>query len=189
MGNGKKIDKAKKKIKKKYIIIISIVVSFFALIIIKIILPFYIMPREIIELNNNMNINLPFKFGDLMEESDLPGDEWERSLGMYNVVYNNHKGEYINFEGFPDLANEYKLTSYSTTNEEASVFGIHVGDKYMEADKIFRKYGYRCNEDEYYPVYYKGRIEININRIDDDIVGEIFIDLKSTDWKRKGYYK
>ncbi|ROR25329.1 hypothetical protein EDD66_11191 [Mobilisporobacter senegalensis] len=164
----------------------------------KIISPFYIIPSEIKELNEN--INIPFKFATPLEEYDFEEGEWERIEDYCKIFYSGSKGDYLRFNGYPDLSSTYKFTGIITDNPEVSFFGIHIGDEMAIAKDILKKYGYKCYNDDMSYEYYKGGIEFNVGvkrifygtdteEYVDETVENISIQIDSTDWLRKGYYK
>lgn len=150
-------------------------------------------PREIKELNNNMNF--PYKLISPLEEFDEEG--WEKEPGYNAVTYINSRGDYIIFKGFPDLSNSYKLTYLSTYNPEFVLFGIRIGDNITIVDRIMKENGYKrkkTDKDDY--EHFKGKICISLGvNITDRVVGVnktlrgFVISIKSSDWFHKGYYK
>nr|WP_308742950.1 hypothetical protein [uncultured Anaerocolumna sp.] len=159
----------------------------------KIVSPYFITPREIKELNNNMNF--PYKFISPLEEFDEDG--WEKESREYGVQYVDLQGNYITFDGYPDLANSHKLTCLSTDNSEFVLFGIHIGDNMTIVDRIMKENGYKREKtygDHY--MYYKGKIYISLstNRIEREVgvvetLRAFVISIRSSDWFHKGYYK
>ncbi|GAA4294566.1 hypothetical protein GCM10023142_31780 [Anaerocolumna aminovalerica] len=106
------------------------------------------------------------------------------------------RGDYILFEGYPDLSNSYKLTYLGIDNPEFSLFGIHVGDNMAFADSIMKENGYKRERSKWYYNYNKGKIDISfgVDRTErEDGVEETLtgfaISIRSSDWFRKGYYK
>jgi hypothetical protein len=183
---GDKGENVKKKKKIRTKIICGIIVLLIISIIYNEVLPFFISPREIQELNKN--INLPFKFGEPLEKYNFAGKEWNESEGPYGIYYTNINGDYYGFEGFPDLSQPYKLTYCETSNKKYRLFGIQIGDSIEIADDQLKKYGYKYNKS--YEEYRKGRIKILIAEEETtNQVNGIVIILDSTDWLRKGYYK
>ncbi|ROR25331.1 hypothetical protein EDD66_11193 [Mobilisporobacter senegalensis] len=189
--------KVKKK-RKKTKIILGILLVFIIYNLYKIISPFYIIPSEIKELNEH--INLTYKFATSIEEYNLDEKEWKNSEG-YGVSFMRGEDEYFGFEGFPDLSSSLKFTSFWSTDSDTSIFGGKIGDDLDDLEKSLYKYGYeqveRTSGDV---VYNKGRIKIIIDvesihsgddtkeTVEETIQG-ISIYLKSTDWLHKGYYK
>ena len=149
-------------------------------------------PREIKELNNNMNF--PYKFISPLEEFDEDG--WEKVTRVYGVKYVDLQGNYIIFDGYPDLANSHKLTYLSTHNPEFVLFGIHIGDNMTIVDRIMKENGYRRKQTDDDYEYYKGKIDISfrLDRMDTGngimkTIKAFRISIRSTDWFHKGYYK
>jgi len=179
----------KRKIRTRTKVILGVILFLFF----KIVSPYLITPREIKELNNNMNF--PYKFISPLEEFDEDG--WEKVTREYGVKYVDLQGNYIIFDGYPDLANSHKLTYLRTHNPEFVLFGIRIGDNMTIVDRIMKENGYRrkkTDEEDY--EYYKGKIYIFLatNRIErEDGVVETLrafgISIRSSDWFRKGYYK
>ena len=179
----------KRKIRTRTKVIIGVILFLFF----KIVSPYLMTPREIKELNNNMNF--PYKFISPLEEFDEDG--WEKVSRVYGVKYVDLQGNYIIFDGYPDLANSHKLTYLSTHNPEFVLFGIRIGDNMTIVDRIMKENGYKRKKtygDHY--MYCKGKICISLGvNITDRVVGVnktlrgFVISIRTTDWFRKGYYK
>jgi hypothetical protein len=181
------------KIRTKIKIIFGVILFLF----LKIVSPYLITPGEIKELNNNSNFS--YKFISPLEDFD--DDGWEIEAIEYGVMYVDSQGDYIIFEGFPDISNSYKLAYLSTENPEFSLFGNRVGDDMTFVDSIMKENGYRrkkTDEDNY--EYYKGKIDISlatdrmeIEHGEEKRVVETLraftISIRSSDWFHKGYYK
>ncbi|GAA4294581.1 hypothetical protein GCM10023142_31810 [Anaerocolumna aminovalerica] len=125
----------KRKIRTRTKVIIGVILFLFF----KIVSPYLMTPREIKELNNNMNF--PYKFISPLEEFDEDG--WEKVSRVYGVKYVDLQGNYIIFDGYPDLANSHKLTYLSTHNPEFVLFGIRIGDNMTIVDRILKENGYK----------------------------------------------
>jgi len=171
----------KRKIRTRTKVIIGVILFLFF----KIVSPYFITPREIKELNNNMNF--PYKFISPLEEFDEDG--WEKESREYGVQYVDLQGNYITFDGYPDLANSHKLTCLSTDNPEFVLFGIHIGDNITIVERIMKENGYKkADKDDY--EYFKGKVSISlgVNGVNKTLTGFV-ISIRTSDWFRKGYYK
>ena len=167
--------------------------------VVKIMLPFFILPNEIRELNKNSN--LPYKLATPLEEYCFEIGEWECYKQYNNIISFYNDNNYLTFNGFPDMACSYKLTYYATSRPEINIFGVKVGNTLEETDRILKKNHYKLEYKEYsYATYKKGRIKIDIGikqvqystdteELLYEYVDSISIYLHYTDWLHKGYYK
>ncbi|WP_313130835.1 hypothetical protein [Anaerocolumna sp.] len=174
----------------------KVIIGVILFLLFKIVSPYLITPREIKELNKN--INFPYKLISPLEEFD--DDGWKIEAIEYGVMYVDLQGDYIIFEGFPDLSNSYKLTYLSTDNPEFSLFGIRVGDNMTLVDSIMKEKGYKRDKSQRSYSYYKGKIDISFGvdrmdmwlgeekRVEETLTGFV-ISIRSSDWFHKGYYK
>lgn len=178
----------------KIIVILCFVFGILVFIIYKILTPISIIPIEIHELNENVNI--PYKFATPLENYSFDSEIWEQSSEYNSISFKKDEYECFTFEGYPDYADSYKFTNYWSNNPDTSIFGIHVGDNLESIDKIMKNYGY-WQEDNLssYIKYTKGRVSIWI-KIEtlsssgtNTISSRFDIQIKSTDWLHKGYYK
>lgn len=172
--------------------IATLVICFFLFLMYYIISPFFILPQEIRELNDN--INLPFKFGDSMNNFDL--SDYEQDWENYSYQLNHKMDNFIiRFEGFPDASNEYKLVSYATSENKFSLFNMHIGEPIKSFDKKIKKKGYKITDiSEDSVTYRKGRIIIYIDIDTNDYkmnghVSRIYIYINNTDWLHKVSFK
>ena len=166
--------------------------------VVKIMLPFFILPNEIRELNKNSN--LPYKLGASLEEYNLENEELE-CYESYNKINYYNDNDFLVFSGFPDLSCPNKLIYYATSRPEIDIFGVKIGNTMEETDRTFKKNHYKVEDkDHRYAIYKKGRIKITVSikqvQYSTDIVevlceyvDAIAIDLHYTDWLHKGYYK
>jgi hypothetical protein len=151
--------------------------------------PFFILPNEVRELNQNLD--LPFDFGVPLEQCDFTGGGWKKEQVYNGVLYEKTDSEYFIFRGFPDLSTSYKLINYWTDNSKTLVFGFRVGDSMKKVKRLLKKHGYKQISQEDCPSgYHKGRVTIIL---DEDPVQKkvegISVELSYTDWFHKGYYK
>jgi hypothetical protein len=181
-----KAEERVKKKKRRTKIICGILVILLISIIYNEVLPFFILPREIKELNEKSK--LPIEFATPLENYDFTGNMWEKQLDYNGVSFLNKKGDYYVFDGFPDLSRSYKLTAYWTENPQVIVLGVRVGDSINKAEKIIKSYGYKANDPDEPLDYSKGRVALELKDEQNKIVG-IYIQLYSTDWFHKGNYK
>jgi hypothetical protein len=172
----------KKKKNKKVKIVWGIVILLLLSIIYNEILPFFILPREIQELNKN--INLPFKFAEPAEHYDFTDSKWKKSDDLLGFSYMKDNNECFSFQGYPDLSSTYKFTTCWTNKSEMTVFGFHVGDSIDKAEQNLKKNGYKWDSSGF---YINGRVKISLE--DNGKITHIYIALVSTDWFHKGYYK
>jgi len=114
----------------------------------------------------------------------------------YGVKYVDLQGNYIIFDGFPDLSNSPKLTCLRIDNPKFFLFGIRVGDNITIVDSIMKENGYRRKQTDDDYEYYKGKIDISfrLDRMDTGngimkTIKAFRISIRSTDWFHKGYYK
>ncbi len=158
------------------VVIGTIVFTFF--MIIKIVLFFTVIPKEIKELNRN--IDLPYQFATPLSDYDLASVKLIRGGGC--VYFIDELGDSYEFSGYPDVSNKDRFIGYRTTNPAKNVFGISVGDNIHEAKHILRDYGYKGKiEYESDRIYYvKGKVIIYIDG--DETVESIQIDIKNTNW-------
>ncbi|BCJ94384.1 hypothetical protein acsn021_19530 [Anaerocolumna cellulosilytica] len=176
---------------KKRNFLIGTIILFALLIVYLISYKYLIVPYQIKELNDNMVIDgIPYNIADEMENLDLgiiQEKSWEKNSrnNLYISYYNTDTGVII-FNGFPDLSDEYKFTLYRTKHDTLNVFGIRIGSNADNARKILKKWGYKKKDDD---LYIKGRININFRCDANDKITELEVDLKSSDWFHKGYYK
>ncbi|BCJ94388.1 hypothetical protein acsn021_19570 [Anaerocolumna cellulosilytica] len=175
---------------KKRKFLIGAIILFALLIVYLISYKYLIVPYQIKELNDNMVIDgIPYKIGDKMDNLDLDilqDSAWEKDdmYGYFISYYNEAIGTII-FNGYPDYSDEYKFTLFRTKNNDLSVYNIKVGSSTIDARKVLKKNGYKEKDG----TYVKGRIHISFNYDINGNIEELTVDLKSTDWFHKGYYK
>jgi hypothetical protein len=114
----------------------------------------------------------------------------------YGAMYVDLRGDYIIFEGYPDLSNSFKLTYLSTNNPGFLFFGIRVGDNMTIVDSIMKENGYKREKSKWYYNYHKGKIDISFgvdrtereDEVEETLTG-FTVSIRSSDWFHKGYYK
>lgn len=171
----------------------KVIIGVILFLLFKIVSPYLITPGEIKELNNNSNFS--YKFISPLEEFDEKG--WKKNIRFNAVKYTDLQGDYIIFEGYPDLSNSHKLICLRTDNPEFFLFGIRVGDNITIVDSIMKENGYRRKKtDDNVYEYYKGKINISF-KLDKMDVGDgvmktlkaFRISIRTSDWFFKGNYK
>lgn len=177
--------KKRKKIKKTIFVTIIILVIYYNFA------PFFFLPSEIKELNNN--INIPVKFGEKLNPEDFK-DNWEVADGQNAIYYNNDLGDCFKFQGFPDLSSKFKLAYLTTNNPNIMLFGFKIGDSISSIESVLINNGYKVEyRSSYTADYRKGRVHIwiSINNVESgtEIIEALNINLHSTDWLRIGNYK
>lgn len=170
------------KITMKKIIIFGII-FLIIFIILKIFLFFALLPKEINELNNN--INLPYKFAAPMSDYNLNSYKLIRRGGCYSIF--DDFGNCFAFGGYPDASSKYKFIGFRTTNSTIHVFGFAVGDDMDKAKKILIDKGYKEKRkyDDLYIYYVKGRVKILLDG--NKTIESIQVDLISTNWQMKQF--
>jgi hypothetical protein len=159
------------------------ILFFILYIIIKIVMFFTVLPGEVKELNNN--IDLMYKFGSPMSEYNLDKSQLTRGGGGYYI--DNEDGDYYEFSGYPDVSNEYKFTCFRTTNSAVSVFGVNVGNDIYDVMRKLYGYGYEKKVELYFSDSYfiKGKVRIRING--SETVESIQVELINTNWLMKQF--
>ncbi|BCJ94395.1 hypothetical protein acsn021_19640 [Anaerocolumna cellulosilytica] len=176
---------------KKRKFLIGAIILFSLLIVYLISYKYLIVPYQIKELNDNMVIDgIPYKIGDKMDNLDLQilqKEDWEKDT-MYEhfILYYSDNVGVIIFRGFPDYSNEYKFTVFRTKKHNINLFNIGIGSNASEAQMILKKKGYTEEDNS---TYVKGKISISFQYDLERRIEEIEVELKSSDWFHKGYYK
>ncbi|BCJ94385.1 hypothetical protein acsn021_19540 [Anaerocolumna cellulosilytica] len=176
---------------KKRKFLIGAIILFSLLIVYLISYKYMIVPYQIKELNDNMVINgIPYKIGDKMDNLDLDilrHNGWEEITTDDNsILYHNDAIGSVNFDGFPDLSDDFKFILFRSWKDNFSIFGIEVGSNVSEAQTILKKRGYK---EEYDTTFVKGRISISFPSENDGKIAMLEIFLRSSDWFYKGNYK
>lgn len=172
-------------VKKKTLIKIVYIgcLVFILYIIIKIVMFFTVLPGEVKELNNN--IDLMYKFGSPMSEYNLDKSQLIRGGGCYYI--DNEDGDYYEFSGYPDVSNKYRFTCFRTTKSAVSVFGVNVGTDINDAMHKLLEHGYEKKLELYFSDSYfiKGKVKIYING--SKTVESIQVELTNTNWLMKQF--
>jgi len=133
----------------------------------------------------NENTNLPFALGlpntSIVrdEEFQIPGG----SYGGFQLVKDDLK---IWVSGWPDILDEYHVTSYEFTSDKYSIFGFTNGDYLDNAISTLKKHGYRIDmipeqsSVQRYIFSNRGVIFINITVNPENEIIRIFVGLETT---------
>jgi hypothetical protein len=165
------------------IVIVSSILVLVLFIILKIILFFTVLPKEIRELNRN--IELPYKFASPMSEYNLDTDKIIHGGGCY-ALYDSSGNLYI-FGGYPDVSSEYKFAEFRTTITDIKLYGFSVGDDLDKAKKELKNHGYKekIKYGGLYIYYVKGRVKIEIGG--SETVNSLQVSLISSNWLMKQF--
>jgi len=93
---------------------------------------------------------------------------------------NEEKGIEIGFSGFPDVRNNYVLTSITVSNYYSTILGLRVGDDITQASQILNRSGFVAIQNDSRLIYKRNRVFMRLFTDEKQKINKISISLHST---------
>lgn len=132
-------------------------------------------------INFNMDIDGAVLLTPIDDADQLTNPNY-RELGGFGARYFEHLDERLTlvYSGFPDVLDDYKLTSIRVNSGPYSVYGLSIGDDMVTVQNTMTSSGYEeiIGGSTYY--YRRGKLVVSFRKDYKGLVESFYIEVEST---------